>query len=197
MIMKLSSSLLGITAAAVIGIPNNVNAQQVYPCPAAGTSSILPVTSNTNTTSLIRLPIITNPNGLCILLRHSKVDGTKRVHVVRSYAGNAWELSAGSFTKRDSGVAIDCNVGDVYECEVTLPPLAVDDTEEYVLESYEYQISPEAEASRFLEQVRVFLYCIVIYIILLQQLMFELYPFPIPYCLTLSWFTIGNIRSNT
>ena len=94
-------------------------------------------------------------------------------------------------------MAIDCNVGDVYECEVTLPPLAVDDTEEYVLESYEYQISPEAEASRFLEQVRVFLYCIVIYIILLQQLMFELYPFPIPYCLTLSWFTIGNIRSNT
>ena len=155
--MKLSlSSLLGITATTVIGISNNVSAQQVYPCPAAGTSSILPI-SNTNTTSSsIRLPIITNPNGLCILLRHSKVDGTKRVHVVRSYAGNGWELSSGSFTKRDSGVTVDCNVGDVYECEVTLPPLAMDGTEEYVLESYEYEISPEAEASRFLEQVRFY-----------------------------------------
>lgn len=171
-----------ITSFLISSASINVDAQiTTYPCPAAGTSSILPISNtNTSSSSSISLPIITNPNGLCILLRHSKVDGSKRVHLVRSYAGNGWELSSGSFTKRDSGVTVDCNVGDVYECEVTLPPLAMDGNEEYVLESYEYEISPEAEASRFLEQVRLYIFftwllytCVVMflyYIYILLQL---------------------------
>ncbi|KAL7541246.1 hypothetical protein ACHAXR_012136 [Thalassiosira sp. AJA248-18] len=150
--MKLHTTLTSLFATSAAFVAYAQTTPPTYPCPAAGSSTILPITPSSSTTT-IRIPIISNPNGLCILLRHSSIDGTKRAHVARSYAGNAWELSPGPFTKRDSGANVDCDGGDEYECDVVLPGLLDDEhQQEYVLESYEYSTSAEAEASRFLEQ---------------------------------------------
>lgn len=45
---------------------------------------------------------------------------------------------------------VDCSSGGA-ACELTLPSL--EDDQEYVLESFSYEVTPEVEAARFLEQV--------------------------------------------
>jgi len=49
---------------------------------------------------------------------------------------------------------VDCGGGT--ECDLTLPTLGED--QEYVLESFSYDVTAEAEAARFLEQVRIMMY---------------------------------------
>ena len=46
---------------------------------------------------------------------------------------------------------MDCSSG--IECDLTLPTLGED--QEYVLESFIYEVTAEAEAARFLEQVSI------------------------------------------
>ena len=132
-------------------LPDVARAQvATYPCPAAGSSTILPISTTTDSTT-IRVPKVSNPNGLCILLRRSSADGTRRAHVARSYADKQWERAAGLFAKANSGVTVDCNAGGVHECDITLPILK--EGEEFVLESHDTTpISSENEAARFLEQ---------------------------------------------
>lgn len=135
----------------IIGISTDAAEGQVatYPCPSAGTSTILPISSTTGPTT-IRLPKVSNPNGLCILLR-TAADSTRRAHVARSYADRQWERVAGVFSHPKSGVAIDCEAGGAHECDVTIPALQEDEV--YVLESHDTpQSPPKNEAARFLEQ---------------------------------------------
>lgn len=70
--------------------------------------------------------------------------------VARSY-GARWEASAGHYAKTGSGLGMNClhDVPTPY-CEFTLPP--VDESQQYVLETYQHSITKEAEAARFLEQ---------------------------------------------
>ena len=97
--------------------------------------------------------MISNPNGLCILLRQSASDGKKRAPVARSYAARGeWEISPGKFAKTGSGVSVSCpGAEDVETCDVTLPSLG--EGEVYALESYVHELSEHEEAARFLEQV--------------------------------------------
>ena len=57
---------------------------------------------------------------------------------------------------------VDCSSasGEGGACELTLPSLGND--QEYVLESFSYEVSMEVEAARFLEQVSLSLsgYCV-------------------------------------
>ena len=64
-------------------------------------------------------------------------------------------MSPGLYAKTGSGASRDCGAaeGGGTTCDVTLP--ALEEGEEYVLESYEYGTTEEAEAARFLEQVRI------------------------------------------
>ena len=110
----------------------------------------LPITSADGVTT-IRLPRISASNGLCLLTRREAATGKQRATVSRSYAGKDWERSPGLFAKTGSGVVVDCTAGGAVECDVTLP--ALDSGFEYILESHVYDISDEAEAARFLEQV--------------------------------------------
>ena len=55
---------------------------------------------------------------------------------------------------------VDCSSasgGGGAACELTLPSLG--DDQEYVLESFSYEVSMEVEAARFLEQVSLSLSC--------------------------------------
>lgn len=118
--MKVHTTLTSLLIGASI---NYVDAQTIttYPCPSAGQQSILPISSTTTTSITIRVPIISDPNGLCTLTRHNVVTGN--APVARSYSNRSWELTAGLFAKTDSGVSIDCDAGSIHECEVTLPPM--------------------------------------------------------------------------
>ena len=139
-----------IDAAAAAGQEEEV---VTYPCPPAGNSFILPISpppTTESTTTTVRLPKISNRNGLCILLRRS-ADGSRRAHIARSYGDKQWERAAGRFAKPTSGVAVDCDAGGEHECDVTLPALQEDEV--FVLESYDTPpVSSENEAARFLEQ---------------------------------------------
>ena len=148
--MKVHTTLTSLLIGASI---NYVDAQTIttYPCPSAGQQSILPISSTTTTSITIRVPIISDPNGLCTLTRHNVVTGN--APVARSYSNRSWEPTAGLFAKTDSGVSIDCDAGSIHECEVTLPPLT-DDGEEYILTSYDHSSGDaRVKAARFLEQV--------------------------------------------
>ena len=129
-------------------------AQTTYDCPAtAGAPPTLlsevvlggpPVT--------VRIPIVTDPNGLCTLVRHNATaGGMQRAPVARSYASRGgWEVSAGLFANgATSGLAVDCTAETT--CDVTLPPLS-GDGQQYILESFAHSRSAEATAARFLEQ---------------------------------------------
>ena len=89
--------------------------------------------------------------GLCLLTRQNASTGKERVTASRSYAGRDWERSPGELAKTGSGLVVDCTQGSATECDVTLP--ALETGFEYILESHTYDISQEAEAARFLEQV--------------------------------------------
>ena len=147
---------LALSLLAIASDPLAVSGQTTYPCPAAGSSTILPITSSStsDSTTIIRVPIVTNPSGLCLIIRRSNSTANKqRAPVARSYANRGtWEQSPGLFADGRSGVAVDCDAGGPGVCDVTLPPL--EGGMEYVLESHEYETSMDAEAARFLEQVR-------------------------------------------
>lgn len=167
--MTLSASLTFlVTIATIIGIIhiNNATAQTIitYPCPAAGSPpTILPIAPSPTTSTTVRVPIISAPNGLCILTRREAATDEKRAPVARSYAHQPWQHSPGLFARTGSGASVDCTTGgSVNECDVTLPPLS--EGMEYILESYEYETTQEAEAARFLEQVsnNIVMACIII-----------------------------------
>ena len=130
-------------------VPSNVDAQTTYACPSAGSIS-LPITPADGVTT-IRLPRVSPSNGLCLLTRQNASTGRERVTASRSYAGRDWERSPGGFSKTGNGLVVDCSQGSAMECDVTLP--ALKSGFEYILESHTYDISDEAEAARFLEQV--------------------------------------------
>jgi hypothetical protein len=72
------------------------------------------------------------------------------VPVARSY-GAKWEASAGHYAKTCSGLGMNCFHDEPSPyCDFTLPP--VDESQQYVLETYHHSITKEAEAARFLEQ---------------------------------------------
>lgn len=64
------------------------------------------------------------------------------------------------FARSGSGLVVDCDGGGASDCELTLPSLGED--QEYVLESFSYEVSAEVEAARFLEQVSIYYYCDVL-----------------------------------
>lgn len=153
--MKLSIALLALLGG------GGASAQTTIPCPAPGSSSVLPG-ATTSSPLTVRIPIISAADGLCTIVHRNATDGSRRAPVARSYAGRQWEISAGKFTSRtptgstssSTGLAsVDCSAGSEHECDVTLPPLE-SAGQEYVLESFEHSLSPQAEAARFLEQVR-------------------------------------------
>ena len=151
--MKLSASFASLLAAYTGVTIDSVNGQTTYPCPAAGTTTILSASTTSSTT--IRVPIISAPNGLCILSRRDPVSDTQRAPVARSFANQPWQHSPGIFARTGSGASVDCSAGSATECDVIVPPLP--DGMEYILESYMYDSSQEAEAARFLEQVSSYL----------------------------------------
>lgn len=129
---------------------NVVNGQTTYTCPIEGSAgTVLPAETT------IRIPIITNADTLCTLVRHNiTAGGSQRAPVARSFAARgSWEVSAGLFSNgATSGLTIDCeSSGDGTTCDITLPP--VSNGEEYILESFTRPtLSSEAQAARFLEQ---------------------------------------------
>ena len=133
-------------------------AQTTYTCPATPgapptrlSEAVLNGPSGT-----VRIPIVSDPNGLCTLVRHNATaGGTQRAPVARSYAARGgWEMSAGLFAGAESGLAVDCSAvetGGGTTCDVTLPLLS-GDGQEYILESFAHSLPIEATAARFLEQ---------------------------------------------
>jgi len=119
-----------------------------YTCPPVDTPTV--ITEATTVT----LGSTTAKSELCTLTRRQASSGARRVPVARSYAGRSWEKSAGLFARSGSGLVVDCGGGT--ECDLTLPTLGED--QEYVLESFSYDVTAEAEAARFLEQVRIMMY---------------------------------------
>ena len=142
--MKLLSTLVWASA-----LPPGVYAQTTYACPSLG-SIALPISPADGVTT-IRLPRVPPSDGLCLLTRRNASTGGERATASRSYAGRNWERSPGVFAKTGSGVVVDCTQGSATECDVTLP--ALESGYEYILESHTYDISEEAKAARFLEQV--------------------------------------------
>ena len=128
-------------------------AQTPYSCP------LLPADGPTVISSAdtsIRVPVTSSLDGLCTLVRRrvgSNNPSSRRKPVARSYAGRPWEVVAGLYANvAQSGLDVICS--DVSgECDITLPTLPVDGSEEYILESYVHSSpSSDATAARFLEQ---------------------------------------------
>ena len=170
----------------LIGASIKVDAQiTTYPCPSESSSpTILPLSSSIDTTpTTIRIPVISASNGLCILTRRNISTQTQRAPLARSYAGYNWEKSPGLFAKTGSGVSVDCSTPSGPECDVTVPPLL--EGMEYILESYMYDTSAEAEAARFLEQVRTDISCIEMILLcmcilhMIHDIVANIYIFPL------------------
>ena len=138
----------GIIILVFLSIIITVGSQTTYWCPPnEGAKRVIPHST------LIRIPIITDNNTLCTLVRHNTTaGGTQRTPVARSYgARGLWEVSAGLFSDSAiSNLTIDCNIGVTY-CNVILPPIT--NGQEYILESfYRSTLSNDIQAARFLEQ---------------------------------------------
>lgn len=146
--MKFSQGIF-VLASAVGGGGGTVMAQTTYACPALPEGS---PTVITDTSSPARLSTVSNPDGLCTLVRRNINPPHRRAPVARSYANRPWETTAGLFANtQQSGLDIDCTSSGTGECDVTLPPLNAG--EEYILESYVHSSpSSDATAARFLEQ---------------------------------------------
>lgn len=154
--MSLSSGgvYLLLLAAALLVAPSK--AATTYNCPPVNVSTVI-VEATTGSGSqpiTISIPSTTSTNELCTLIRRKTSTGKSRAPVARSYAGRDWEVSAGFFARSNSGLIVDCDTATTSAgvCDVTLPSLG--DDQEYVLESFVHQVTPEVEAARFLEQVR-------------------------------------------
>ena len=135
-----------------------------YTCPIDGSTTSIPAET------LVRIPIVTDPNNLCTLIRHNATGGgsTQRAPVARSYAARGlWEVSAGLFSNTaTSGLTINCgdDGGETTPpsstCDIFLPPITPDSGEEYILEtstrpsvsSDTAYTEDELKAARFLEQ---------------------------------------------
>ena len=146
--MKLHGTPATLLSTAFVAV-NVVNGQTTYTCPIEGSAgTVLPAETT------IRIPIITNADTLCTLVRHNiTAGGSQRAPVARSFAARgSWEVSAGLFSNgATSGLTIDCASGDGTTCDITLPP--VRSGEEYIIESFTRPtLSSEAQAARFLEQ---------------------------------------------
>ena len=125
-----------------------------YNCPPVDVSTVIVEATPSGQPITISIPSTTSTNELCTLIRRKTSTGKSRAPVARSYAGRNWEVSAGFFARSGSGLIVDCDDGTASAgvCDVTLPSLG--DDQEYVLESFVHQVTPEVEAARFLEQVR-------------------------------------------
>ena len=142
---------LAVLFTSAIGVAD-AQTPTAYACPAVGSSTAIPTSETT-----IRIPVVSNANELCTLVRHTIATGLQRVPVTRSYATRDWEVSAGLYSNIDqSGLAVDCAPADGTPgvCDITLPtsPTLEVGTQEYILESFERSLSSEATAARFLEQ---------------------------------------------
>lgn len=130
-----------------------------YTCPSVDTPTIITEATPLGQLTSITIDSTTAKSSLCTLTRRQSSTGARRVPVARSYAGREWEKSAGLFARSGSGLTVDCSDGGTTGgCELTLPSLGED--QEYVLESFSYEVSAEAEAARFLEQVSLSLSCV-------------------------------------
>ena len=129
-----------------------------YTCPPIDTPTIITeATANSGgSPTTITIDSTTTKSSLCTLTRRQSSTSSRRVPVARSYAGRPWEKSAGLFARSGSGLVVDCSGGGEGACELTLPSLG--ENQEYVLESFSYEVSMEVEAARFLEQVSYSLY---------------------------------------
>ena len=145
--MKLHQGLALIIATTFV-VVKDVDGQTTYSCPSIGGQTVLPAETP------IRIPIVTDPNSLCTLIRHNvAAGGTQRAPVARSFASRgSWEVSAGLFSNAaTSGLSLDCDTGDGTTCDVTLPP--VNNGQQYILETFTRPtLSAEALSARFLEQ---------------------------------------------
>lgn len=154
--MSLSGNSGGVhlllLAAALLVAPSKA-ATTPYNCPPVNVSTVIAEATPSGQPITISIPSTTSTNELCTLIRRKTSTGKSRAPVARSYAGRNWEVSAGFFARSGSGLIVDCDgTTSAGVCDVTLPSLG--DDQEYVLESFVHQVTPEVEAARFLEQVR-------------------------------------------
>lgn len=144
---------LSVLFASGIAMANAVT-PTTYTCPTVGSTSTTIIIPTSET--IIRIPIVSDTNDLCTLVRHTTTTGLQRAPVARSYAARNWEISAGLFSNAaKSGLAVDCTPADgaTGVCDITLPTSpTLELGEEYILESFEHVLSAEATAARFLEQ---------------------------------------------
>jgi len=152
--MSLRSGSLLLLAAAFLVAPSKAATTTPYNCPPVNVSTVIVEATAGSQPITISIPSTTSTNELCTLIRRKTSTGKSRAPVARSYAGRNWEVSAGFFARSNSGLIVDCDTATTSNagvCDVTLPSL--DDDQEYVLESFVHQVTPEVEAARFLEQV--------------------------------------------
>ena len=139
-----------LLAAALLIAPSK--AATPYNCPPVDVSTVIAEATPSGQPITISIPSTTSTNELCTLIRRKTSTGKSRAPVARSYAGRNWEVSAGFFARSGSGLIVDCDGSTTAGvCDVTLPSLG--EGQEYVLESFVHQVTPEVEAARFLEQV--------------------------------------------
>ncbi len=125
-----------------------------YTCPPVDTSTVITEATQLGLPTTINITRTAAKSELCTIVRRKISTGGRRAPVARSYAGRDWEKSAGLFAQSGSGLEVDCmDVAVAGTCDLTLPSLGAD--QEYVLESFSYEVSAEVEAARFLEQVSV------------------------------------------
>lgn len=125
-----------------------------YTCPPVDTSKVISEATQLGLSTTVNIARTTAKSELCTVVRRKISTGGRRAPVARSYAGRDWEKSAGFFARSGSGLTVDCqDVAVAGTCDLTLPSLGAD--QEYVLESFSYEVSAEVEAARFLEQVSV------------------------------------------
>lgn len=157
--MLLSPAAAALAAAVAFGAPARVESvAHASPCPLAGSAPIVLPLTPANTPATVRVPVVAEPDGLCLLTRRDSSTLGRRASVARSYSGRDWERSPGLFAGAGSGASVTCGADPASgraegECDVVVPALPAGGGSEYVLESYSHGVGAEAEAARFLEQV--------------------------------------------
>ena len=108
--------------------------------------------------------LLSEPGRLCTLVRvtHSSTESVGKLSndlsgakvalapVGRSYDGRAWERVAGPYPRLEYQCLHASNEGD--SCQVTLPLLEESDRQEYVLLTYDHELSDRNTVARFLSQ---------------------------------------------
>ncbi len=134
--------------------------QSSFTCPPLDSSSLsstLELSISSVESASFTIGIANNsPGYLCTLTRHDISNNNSIVPIARSYEGNNWEVSAGSYAEILSQPS--CGAPDAVEGAClfeSLPPQGADiDAYVYVLTSYQHAVAggKKAEAARFLEQ---------------------------------------------